>query len=130
MKRISVLTIATMTALTIVASSTLSPAFAGKRERQVAAGIFLGLVGGALLAHELNRDRHEYGHRYHSDFDYDDDYEEDIHVQRRRSHRAHKRYGSRSWQRHVRKCSKKYRTYDRRSDTYMGYDGREHQCRL
>ena len=90
MKRISVLTIATMTALTIVASSTLSPAFAGKRERQVAAGIFLGLVGGALLAHELNRDRHEYGHRYHSDFDYDDDYEEDIHVQRRRPHRAHK----------------------------------------
>ena len=30
MKRISVLTIATMTALTIVASSTLSPAFAGE----------------------------------------------------------------------------------------------------
>jgi hypothetical protein len=29
---------------------------------------------------------------------------------------------------HVRACQSTYRSYDRQSDTYMGYDGRRHQC--
>jgi hypothetical protein len=31
---------------------------------------------------------------------------------------------------HVRRCSIRYRSYDPASDTYMGYDGYRHYCRL
>ncbi|RWK55693.1 MAG: BA14K family protein [Mesorhizobium sp.] len=33
-----------------------------------------------------------------------------------------------SW--HVRGCLDRYRTYDPYSDTYVGYDGYHHRCRL
>jgi hypothetical protein len=33
-----------------------------------------------------------------------------------------------SW--HVRRCLERYRTYDPYSDTYVGYDGYRHRCRL
>ena len=38
-------------------------------------------------------------------------------------------YGS-SWGRHVDRCYARYRTYDHRSDTYIGFDGFPHCCRL
>ena len=38
-------------------------------------------------------------------------------------------YGS-SWGRHVDRCYARYRTYDHRSDTYIGFDGFPHRCRL
>ncbi|MET3896436.1 hypothetical protein ABIB57_000360 [Devosia sp. UYZn731] len=31
---------------------------------------------------------------------------------------------------HVQACFARYRSYDARSDTYVGYDGRRHQCNL
>lgn len=31
---------------------------------------------------------------------------------------------------HVARCEARYRTYDPRTDTFMGYDGRPHYCRL
>lgn len=31
---------------------------------------------------------------------------------------------------HVRACYQAYRSYDQRSDTYIGYDGYPHQCML
>ena len=31
---------------------------------------------------------------------------------------------------HVERCLARYRTYDPRTDTYIGYDGYEHLCRL
>ena len=31
---------------------------------------------------------------------------------------------------HVRACEVRYRSYDRRSDTFLGYDGARHYCRL
>lgn len=38
-------------------------------------------------------------------------------------------YGG-SWAVHVDRCYARYRTYDHRSDTYIGYDGYPHRCRL
>ncbi len=35
-----------------------------------------------------------------------------------------------SWERHVQRCYDRYRTYDHETDTYVGYDGYEHLCRL
>lgn len=36
----------------------------------------------------------------------------------------------RGWRMHVRRCFRNYRSYDPHSDTYIGYDGRPHRCRL
>ena len=130
MKRISALALATVTTLTILATSATAPAYAGKHERHLAAGIFLGLVGGGIIAHELRRDRRDYGHAYHSDRDYDGYFDDDYDVGQRHPRRARKLNRSARWQRHVRRCNKRYRTYDERSDTFIGNDGREHQCRL
>ncbi len=35
-----------------------------------------------------------------------------------------------AWERHVDRCLDRYRSYDPRSDTYLGYDGYRHYCRL
>lgn len=35
-----------------------------------------------------------------------------------------------SWERHVGRCYARYRSYDHRTDTYLGYDGYERRCRL
>ncbi len=35
-----------------------------------------------------------------------------------------------SWERHVNRCYDRYRTYNHHTDTYVGYDGRYHYCRL
>lgn len=31
---------------------------------------------------------------------------------------------------HVQRCASRYRSYDSRTDTYLGYDGYRHRCRL
>ncbi|HQZ11476.1 MAG TPA: BA14K family protein [Devosia sp.] len=38
--------------------------------------------------------------------------------------------GSSSWSYHVARCEARYRSYDSRSDTYLGFDGNYHRCRL
>lgn len=37
--------------------------------------------------------------------------------------------GNSNWD-HVRRCESRYRTYDRRTDTFIGRDGREYYCNL
>ncbi|MBA3448205.1 MAG: BA14K family protein [Pseudaminobacter sp.] len=41
-------------------------------------------------------------------------------------------YGGRtsSWEHHVDRCYARYRSYDHRTDTYLGYDGQYHYCQL
>ena len=39
-------------------------------------------------------------------------------------------YHGGSWEYHVDRCYARYRTYDHRTDTYIGYDGYEHRCTL
>ncbi len=48
------------------------------------------------------------------------------------SHRNHHRviYVEDSWDSHVSRCFARYRTYDPHTDTYVGYDGYEHRCRM
>ncbi len=153
MKRILALTIATFTAFTIAATSLTTTAQAGKRERGIAAGVLLGAIGGAIIAKEIQRNKkkrhyrkHHRGHNvygsrhrrhdvYRSRRDdrgfYYDEYREPVRV-RRHSNRGQFRNTSRNsrWQRHVNRCHNRYRSYDQRSDTFIGYDGRERQCRL
>jgi hypothetical protein len=38
--------------------------------------------------------------------------------------------GSSAWERHVERCYARYRSYDHRTDTFVGYDGGEHYCQL
>jgi hypothetical protein len=49
-------------------------------------------------------------------------------------HRGHHEYRHHhrrnSWERHVRRCYAHYRTYSEYTDTYRGYDGNDHYCRL
>ena len=35
-----------------------------------------------------------------------------------------------SWEAHVARCYARYRSYDHRTDTYRGFDGHYHYCRL
>ena len=50
--------------------------------------------------------------------------------QNRRSY-DYDRYDSRdaTWD-HIRRCEARYRSYDRRTDTFIGRDGREYYCNL
>ena len=45
---------------------------------------------------------------------------------------ANDRYdrGSSSWERHVDACEDRYRSYDARTDMFLGYDGQYHRCNL
>lgn len=35
-----------------------------------------------------------------------------------------------NWSNHVDRCEARFRSYDARSDTYLGYDGMRHRCNL
>lgn len=39
-------------------------------------------------------------------------------------------YHRSSWELHVDRCYARYRTYDHRTDTYIGFDGYPHRCKL
>ena len=122
MRKLSVLTIAGLTALTIALTSVVTPAQAGKREKRIAAGILFGVIGGAVIANEIHRKRrHHHGNVYGHEYEHDQ-----IRVHRRKYHRPRLS----GWERHVRRCYRKYRSYDEYSDTYIGYDGIERRCRL
>lgn len=49
---------------------------------------------------------------------------------------SHHRHGTRviyvedRWDSHVSRCLDRYASYDPSSDTFIGYDGYEHRCRL
>jgi BA14K-like protein len=92
---------ATILAGTFAAStSTASASGLSRREAVILAGTG-GFILGAIAGHS---GRH---HRHHSRVVYVD-----------------------SWDSHVARCLARYRSYDPRSDTYIGYDGYERRCRL
>lgn len=37
---------------------------------------------------------------------------------------------SRGWRSHVARCEARYRSYNPRTDMFLGYDGQYHRCRL
>lgn len=79
------------------------------RNDDAAAAAIIGLALGAIVVGSLaNQNR-----RVERNYYYDDRYE-------RRDSR---------WE-HIRRCEARYRSYDRRSDTFIGRDGRRYYCNL
>ena len=144
MKKAMALTIAALTTLAVVATSLTAPAYAGDRERRIAAGVIIGAIGGAIIAGEVHRNKER--RRYHRD-DYQPEvrhrnrgsrhrYEEPVYVERRYREPVYVQRRVREeprlsrWERHVQACYNRYRTYDENSDTFIGRDGREYRCNL
>ena len=127
MKRISTMAISTLAALSFMAAATVTPAQAGDRTARIAAGVFLGIVGTAIVANELKKDRkkRKYAHRHYPSRVYHDD----VYV-KPRHHRVDRGHRQSSWERHVRRCYRAYRSYDEFSDTWIDRRGRERLCRL
>ena len=158
MKKFITLTIGALVAFTVAATSISTTANAGKRERRLATGLIIGAIGGAIVAGEIHRNKKKrrarqhqryYGSahvsrpRYNSNRRYnqrhydrpriqDDRYYDQPRVSYERPRYQRRRYQAprlNRYQRHVKRCYASYRTYDERSDTFIGYDGRERQCR-
>ncbi len=89
----------TMMVFTVVATSFSTDAYAGDRKHWIAGGIAAGIIGTAIVAGERRRNRE------------------------RRSYRAS------SWERHVARCYRAYRSYNERTDTYITHSGYERICR-
>src|SRR5690606_1103044 len=96
----------------------------------LAAGV-IGLAAGALIGGALANSRPAYA----NDGYYDDGYYEPRRVVRVRPVRNYYQPrvvyqgGLEPWSREwVRYCSNRYRTFDARSGTFVGYDGQEHFC--
>ncbi len=67
-------------------------------------------------------------HRYYDDAP-EVVYERPRYQRRRYQRRAYAAPRLSRYERHVKRCYASYRTYDKRSDTFIGYDGNEHKCR-
>ena len=124
MKRISTMAISALVALTFIAASAATPAQAGSKEHRIVAGILLG----AIIANEVHRrkKRHHSGHRYNSGRVYHND----VYVKPRKHRRVRHNSRRSAWERHVRHCHRKYRSYDKYSDTWIYRRDRERICRL
>ena len=97
--------VASMLAFTIAGTAFSTDAEARKRHRgAIAAGVIGAIVGGAIVADSRRRHYRDY-----------DEYDA--------PHR------SSSWERHVARCYRAYRSYDESTDTFVGYDGIERRCR-
>lgn len=105
----------------------------------IAAGV-VGLAAGALIAGALSNPRPAYATGgYYDDGYYGDDYYEQRRYVRPRPAPVRNYYpvrrqvvykgGLEPWSREwVRYCSNRYRTFDARTGTFVGYDGQEHFC--
>ena len=129
MKRMTTTFIGAVMALTFIAASAATPAQAGSKERRIVAGILLGAIGGAIIANEINRSKKKkqhYNHRHNPSHVYN----EDIYVEPRHQRRVRHNPRYSEWERHVRRCQRRYRSYDEFSDTWIDRRGRERLCRL
>lgn len=153
MKRFFTLAIAAIAAFTIGATTVTPSAEAGKRERRIAAGIFLGAVAGAVIADRSYRRHHKryrhgryyrhghyYGHRryykprryyrsshrhYRAPRYYAPRRYRRVYYERPRYVAPRRHYGGR----HAR-CAAKYRSYNPRTGMYLAHSGRYRRCRL
>ncbi|KKB11369.1 hypothetical protein VE25_13135 [Devosia geojensis] len=85
----------------------------------IAAGA-LGLTFGAILGSALSQPQPRVNDRviYLDDEPYYRD-----------RYPSHPRYSD-AWEAHVAACYARYRSYDERTDTFMGYDGYRHRCMM
>ena len=128
MKKLVSITVGALVAFTIAAASVTAPAYAGKKERRTAAGLIIGAIGGAIIANEISRNREK--RRYRRTYERSYVYDEPRYDRRVYEPRVYARPRLSRWERHVIRCSKRYRSYDERSDTFIGFDGYERRCRL
>lgn len=143
MKRIMSYAIAAMLSLGIVGSS-LQTAEAGKRERRIAAGVAIGLVGAAIIAGANDRDyrerryrkRHYNNRRYNRRHNraYRRAYSRPVYIAPRRVYRqpayvAPRRvYRARYSRAHVAWCQGRYRSYRAYDNTFQPYHGGRRAC--
>jgi len=133
------LTIATAGLLSFgIIGSTLQPAEAGKRERRIAAGVALGILGTAIIINESKKRKKRRAARHYGYSDYNyvrrDHYRpyRPRHVQRRvyrepvRNHRAGRQF--RLTQAHVNWCFDRYRSYRQWDNTFQPYHGGRRAC--
>ena len=97
----------------------------------IAAGV-LGLAAGALIGGALSNSRSDYYDGYAGDYiEPGGYYVQPAPVRRYYPARVEARgsYGLRPWSRAwYQYCSDRYRTFDARTGTFVGYDGQEHFC--
>ena len=104
-RTISTIVAAVVALGTLVAA--VQPAEAGRKGRFLT-GLAVGAIGTAIVANEVRRSRER---RY---------YNERVIVRERPVYVDG----------HAARCARKYRSYDARTDTFVGYDGRVRRCRL
>lgn len=108
-------------AVTAVAFIALGVATANAKERNhmnpgaaIALGAFSAVVGG-MIAAQRHHEHEAYERRYEDDDDDTPEY-------RHRIVAVHDDDDHVSW------CMQRYRSYSPQTDTYTGYDGRQHYC--
>lgn len=155
MKNFGKLGIAGILIATIAASSAITPAYAGKKERRTAAGIAIGAIAGAIIVNEIGKKRDRRYKRRHRDRDrafHRSNRRWDAPRHRYRKHRRHHRPAYRydyeqprvvyrepqprlryegrvsAGEVHTNWCYNRYRSYRAYDNTFQPYHGRRKQC--
>lgn len=110
MKKLMTIAAALMLSFGIIATST-APAEAGKREKRIAAGVALGVLGAAIILNETRGNRRHYGKRYYGHRHYG----KRRYYNKRRYHR-NRHYGKRHYRHH-----RKHRSYGHYQNRDGGY---------
>jgi hypothetical protein len=118
MKKIATAAMATLIGITAIVGTVETASAKNGRNAAAAAGAAVGLGIGALLAAPRYDGGYEVPPPGYAAPRYDDGYR----APPRRVARA-------NWQAHVDWCYDNYRSYDERTDTYVGRDGYAYRCR-
>ena len=134
MKKFGKLGIAGMLIATIAASSAITPAYAGKKERRVVAGIAIGAIAGAIIANQVSKKR-ERRHKRRQQIRNQHRYQQSSHGYQQprvvyREPRQELQYEGRvsAAQAHVDWCHNRYRSYRTSDNTFQPYNGGRRQC--
>lgn len=119
MKKIAATALAALIGVTAIVGTAETASARDGRNAALAAGAAVGLGIGALLAAPRYDDSYEVAPPRYAAPVYDDGYRA---PPPRRAIRA-------GWQAHADWCYDNYRSYDERTDTYVGRDGYAYRCR-
>lgn len=119
MKKIAATALAALIGVTAIVGTAETASARDGRNAALAAGAAVGLGIGALLAAPRYDDGYEVAPPRYAAPVYDDGYRA---PPPRRAIRA-------GWQAHADWCYDNYRSYDERTDTYVGRDGYAYRCR-
>ncbi len=120
MKKIATAAMAALIGITAAVGTTGTASAENGRNAALAAGAAVGLGIGALLAAPRYDDGYEVPPPRYAAPVYDDGY---------RAPPPPRRVARANWRAHVDWCYDNYRSYDERTDTYVGHDGYAYRCR-